>query len=719
MTAAQGFTRRFHSQLALYLVVGAIGFGVDAGAYLLFAYGWDWPLVPARLAAFLPATLVTWLINRHLTFVRGEGAATGPVLEYLRYLAVQGTGIVVSFVTFRSLVAHYPGHDFLALAAGSAIALALNFAGSRWLVFSGREGHVAVPAVIAFGALSLVLGQDTNWDLFNYHLYNPWAFLSGRLGTDLAAAGMQTYFNPLLDLPYYWMAMMLPAPAVAFAMGCAHGLAIVFVAGVARRVLPSASNREIWLLAAAGCLGAAFLSGLGTTMGDSTTAVLVLAALLVCLHATSSLGTRHASVLLVAAGLLVGAATGLKPTNAVYAVGLAAAVLVARAPLRQRLVALCALTAGGVAGLLATAGFWFWTMWRTFGNPLFPQFNKYFGSEMAAPVGVGDPRWGPRGFFEALGWPFVFTADPMRWAEIQLVQLLWPVAYALVIAWATRALWMRTRHGAAGESLPGAARMLLAFLATSYLLWMLVFGIGRYTIALEVFLPLLVWLLAQQLWPQRAAVARRAAVAAIAVAVAFSVVTFRTWGHASYVDRSYTVPVPPIREPARATVVLIAQPVAWMAVFFPPELAYVSMFNFPESPGFMRRVRQIIDTRGGDVWAVLPAATDTTARNVQRFNERSLSMALAADGIACKTIRGALSLSSRYRAYPQRPGLLCLFDTPPGEQRDLAAEDRATARKWVEPLRERGLHLDASSCARHQAAMGGTPQPYQFCRVTR
>ena len=50
--------------------------------------------------------------------------------------------------------------------------------------------------VVAAGARSIGLGKDVNWDLRNYHWYNAWALLNGRLGWDLAPAQLQTYYNP-------------------------------------------------------------------------------------------------------------------------------------------------------------------------------------------------------------------------------------------------------------------------------------------------------------------------------------------------------------------------------------------------------------------------------------------------------------------------------------------------------------------------------------------
>ena len=49
----------------------------------------------------------------------------------------------------------------------------------------------------------LHLGQDRNWDLANYHLYNPHALLGGRYGFDIAPAQLQTWHNPMLDVPLY------------------------------------------------------------------------------------------------------------------------------------------------------------------------------------------------------------------------------------------------------------------------------------------------------------------------------------------------------------------------------------------------------------------------------------------------------------------------------------------------------------------------------------
>ena len=75
------------------------------------------------------------------------------------------------------------------------------------------DSPVDFPALV-----SLLRGQDTNWDLRNYHLHNAWALIEGRVGVDLAPAQMQSYFAPLLDVPYFLL-VQYASPTLAKGAG--------------------------------------------------------------------------------------------------------------------------------------------------------------------------------------------------------------------------------------------------------------------------------------------------------------------------------------------------------------------------------------------------------------------------------------------------------------------------------------------------------------------
>ena len=77
-------------------------------------------------------------------------------------------------------------------------------------------------------AMSL-LGVDANWDLRNYHLYNVHAWLAGR-GHDIAPAMVQSWHNPLLDLPMYLLFTSgLPARATSLWLTLPTIAAIAFL----------------------------------------------------------------------------------------------------------------------------------------------------------------------------------------------------------------------------------------------------------------------------------------------------------------------------------------------------------------------------------------------------------------------------------------------------------------------------------------------------------
>ena len=47
---------------------------------------------------------------------------------------------------------------------------------------------LALLALPVFAVVALVLGKEAGWDFQNYHWYDPYALLTGRLGFDIAVA---------------------------------------------------------------------------------------------------------------------------------------------------------------------------------------------------------------------------------------------------------------------------------------------------------------------------------------------------------------------------------------------------------------------------------------------------------------------------------------------------------------------------------------------------
>ena len=243
--------------------------------------------------------------------------------------------------------------------------------------------------------LSILLGQDVHWDLRNYHLHNPWMLLNGRLDKDLAAAGVHTYFNPTLDVLYYWMIHHLPARGVSIVMGAWHATTFLMLLWLAKLVIPTEQRWVHVAVALAGCLGSTFLTEVGNDMGDNSTAPFVLGGLALALSA------RQLKTLFVGA-LVVGIAVGLKLTNGPYLIGVCAAAIVGHEDWRRRLTSGALALAGSLVGAALSGGWWFWLTWARFRNPLFPQFNSLLKSPYASDIKVVETRFALHGVWEGL-----------------------------------------------------------------------------------------------------------------------------------------------------------------------------------------------------------------------------------------------------------------------------------------------------------------------------
>lgn len=462
-----------------------------------------------------------------------------------------------------------------------------------------------------FGLVGLLPGKDDNWDLLHYHFYNPYALLNGRAAVDLAAADFHTYFNPLLDLPFYLAVHLaadgqVPAVLVAFVLGTLQGVNVSLLFALALAVLRPAAvlhgltgsgrgprwldqaMRSRWTLPAAAALIGMCSGGslymLGTTFYDTLIGIPVLLALLLLAKGADGLfgkAPRYPAWRPAAAGLLCGAAAGLKLTAAVFGIGIGLALLLGPAtwPKRWRSVLLYGLASA--TAWLALSGWWLWRIWQETGNPLFPYFNDLFQSPVA-PVGNNRASGAmPEGLLETLFYPLLFTLEPRRIdsfvhdTKLLLFYLASPLG--LVAGW----LGLRRPPARGGGEWvePRRALVLLLALYASYWVWLAAFSIHRYMVPLEMAVPLvLVATVGLLPLPQR----WRAVLAVLLLVAALPIKP--DWRHrVSWEGRlwqPFLLAEPPAEIDYGDALVLIPgwhpgwYPKAWVIPFFPPETAF-------------------------------------------------------------------------------------------------------------------------------------------------
>jgi hypothetical protein len=346
--------------------------------------------------------------------------------------------------------------------------------------------------VLAFGCISMLLGKDDGWDFLNYHWYDAYAFLHARLGFDVAVAHHATYFNPLIHVPFFWLATAGGSWLALFYIGALHGLNILPLYLIARSSLIPPDNRLLAAaLALAGLFGSTALSMIGNTSYDTVLSVPVLGGLAVVIIKRDALcaAAAPAAAAAAAAGLLIGAATGLKLVEGFYAAGLALVLLLLPGRPAVRVARLLAGGAGGIAAVLLCAGFWFLALDRATGNPLFPFYNSVFRSPLIDPTYFGSTNFVPVGFWPTLSFPFRFLLDyriaddaPFRDLRIPLLYALLPIASLWLVVAPPRS---------APLAAPPAMRILFVFAAGSYAAWLAAFAVYRYLVGLEMLAPLL------------------------------------------------------------------------------------------------------------------------------------------------------------------------------------------------------------------------------------
>lgn len=260
----------------------------------------------------------------------------------------------------------------------------------------------AVVYFIGLGILSVILGQDVSWDLRNYHFYNPYMLLTGRFKYDVLPAQIQTFFNPLMDVPFFVAIyyLKLPPVVVGFFLGGFHGLNQWLVHLITYHSFDKVCERYKITLSIAAAItsifGAAYISELGTSIGDSTSSVFVLAGLFLII---ACLGRNQPVKLktIIFAGLLLGLATGLKLTTALYSISLIVAISFLTNTIKEKLRNLLTLILSMAVGFSLTMGYWIILMWTNFANPLFPFFNKIFQSPyIETDFNLQDTRFLPK-----------------------------------------------------------------------------------------------------------------------------------------------------------------------------------------------------------------------------------------------------------------------------------------------------------------------------------
>jgi hypothetical protein len=353
--------------------------------------------------------------------------------------------------------------------------------------------HVYFACLALALACNYVLGKDMAGDTLNYHFYLGFSALNDRFGQDYFAAGPLSYLNPYAYIPFYAMVRAgLPALVICSAFAAVHSIILwlSFELGVA--VCPSEDGRTR-VFAGSCAVALAFMNPIlmqqiGSCFADITTAELALGGWV--LLASAVRVPRISPV--IYAGLILGAASALKLSNALSAVS--AFTMLAMLPLGWR----GKIRHGLFYGISVAIGFaviaapWSYRLEKNFGNPMFPMFNSIFRSpEFPTDSGSTAYRFIPESLGEALWRPFaMIDPDQLVHVEFMAPDPRYAILIALAVLFILRWSWWRFRQVSPPPSIPQpnqSTRVLAALgcaLCVYWILWLRISGNSRYVLAM-------------------------------------------------------------------------------------------------------------------------------------------------------------------------------------------------------------------------------------------
>lgn len=574
-------------------------------------------------------------------------------------------------------------------------------------------------ALIIFGIWSFLLGQDRSYDIQNYHFYNGFAFLNNKYPLDFSPAGVQTYLNPILDTLYYFLNTNLNPKLFGFLMGVIHGINFILLYEIIENSIPNIKKNIYRLIAFASILSCNFLASLGSSGGDNITAIFVLSSLLLIINVFEDF--RNPSFLsklkILCSGLLIGTAASLKLTNAIYVPAIFISILFStKAHYNVKLHSFILIGFGCLLGFLIFGAFWHLKIWHMFENPIFPFFSNFFKNPITNYINPTS-SWSPNNFIEFFLWPYIFTFNYQRVSEGNFHQIIWPIFYSLSLYFLVINIFMKK---SSRVNLTSKELFLLVFIITSFFLWAKIFSVIRYIVALELLLPLAIFILLSKIIDGKKRVFMY-----VKYLCGLSIFVtlfggYGTWGHTSWRNPVMEVKLPPnISGSSNNVSVLIlgGSPITWIATQFPSDIAFAKLVFKSDDI-----VKQKFISRGGDIYALFSGFYNWREGNVKKWTIFFDHLRLTHTNQGCQFIESLIDFT-HFRgelAYQttNSKSKLCFIQLKESDYIEPNLGNNFFIDSAYKELVSHGFSLEKSSCTLYDARFGNQPWPYIWCKVT-
>ena len=334
-------------------------------------------------------------------------------------------------------------------------------------------------------------------DFFNYHYFIPWAFFHDRTFVDVAVAMENSYHNPLIEFPEYFLIKYFNdhIPVIYSFNGILFGFLVFAFYKLIQLVFDTheiLQKTQIILTMILIYGGFGLISQVGTSSNEISVTIGVLVSLYL-LYKEIFIYQKERLAVFFIAGVILGAMLGLKLTIVIYCVSSGATLIIFYPMFKHPIKVVLWFALGGFCGFCLTHGYWSYILYQNMGNPFFPYLNNIFKSPYYADKFLSySSFYQKNSFWDYFVFPYLasFQKDVIITSEVYMIDARLAIGQTLFFIVLMVLLIKRNLKSAIQQN--KNIIFLVLFTIISYLVWLQLFSIIRYAIPIEMLISLFI-----------------------------------------------------------------------------------------------------------------------------------------------------------------------------------------------------------------------------------
>ncbi len=125
--------------MAFFLIIGVLGFIIDYSILSILKFYFNLNIVYLRFISYFIASIITWYLHRHFTFVDSN---SNIFFQFLKYISANIIGSIINIFIFILFVKYsfYPFNDlFFSILISSFVAMFYSYFSYRFIVFRKKD----------------------------------------------------------------------------------------------------------------------------------------------------------------------------------------------------------------------------------------------------------------------------------------------------------------------------------------------------------------------------------------------------------------------------------------------------------------------------------------------------------------------------------------------------------------------------------------------------